>query len=473
MTTDLQQLPAFENIPAHETDWLLEHGSELDLAGGDFFVREGEPGDRFYIVLEGELQITRVIDGQEVAVGTTPRGIIGGEISLLQGEASSISACAIMPTRLLVLDEAHFRQMFGPCPTFSAYVLRIATGRMQGVAINVKQHEKMMALGKLSAGLAHELNNPAAAVRRAANTLREVLPELQSRAVTLHTFGLSGEQIGALVACQQHTNSRAATGQRLSPLEQSEREDEMGDWLEDQGAANAWDLAASFVAADLRVAELAGLVDKLPPASVGDVLAWLHATLSATGLLNEIDQSTRRISDLVQAIKEYTYMDRAIKPMQEVDIHAGLETTLTVLSHRVKKITLVREYDQAMPAIMARGNELNQVWTNIIDNAIDAVSEQGSQGTVRLITRCENNFAMVEVADNGPGIPPDVMPHLFEPFFTTKEVGVGTGLGLDISYRIIMQHSGTIEVQSEPGSTRFIIRLPVGTASDEAGAPAK
>jgi signal transduction histidine kinase len=448
-----------DGLPEAECRWLHDHSHEVQVTAGETFLQEHGPADEFYIVLEGEMQIIRTVNGIEQVIGTTPRGIVGGEIAMLMGTSSQMSARALVPSRLLVLDRRSFREMFAFAPTLGERVLNTAADRMQRLASSQVQYEKMAALGKLSAGLAHELNNPAAAVQRAALSLRETLGTLQEQVVALLGIGLEQHQVEAVVAVVQRSVQRRTEAEALTLLERSEREDELGDWLDERAIANGWEMAATFVEAGMRLDDLQPLADDLTPQQFERVLAWMHHTLEATGLVGELEQSVRRISELVGAIKSYTYKDQG-KP-QEVDIHKGLESTLVVLSHKLKRgnVEVVRQYDAALPRICARGGELNQVWTNLIDNAIDAI---GEAGTIRLITRHEHNFVMVEVADNGSGIPPAVIPRLFEPFFTTKEAGAGTGLGLDISYRIIQEHNGSIEVQSEPGHTRFIVRLPVG-----------
>jgi signal transduction histidine kinase len=455
---DIRELSVFIALPADELQWLLDHSREVQLATGDFFIEEHQAPDRFYVVLEGELQITRTIDNHLQVLGTTPQGIMGGEGALLNNTPSPVSSRALMPTRLLVWDSTTFRQIFATCPVFGSRILQTTAERTQGFASIIKQQEKMAALGRLSAGLAHELNNPAAAARRAARSLQQQLPTVFRQTMLFTALGLSAGQIDQLLAFQQRASDTAARSQSLPPLEQSDREDELADWLDGLGVADGWDLAPAFVSAGLTRDDLALLIEIVPPSACEAALGWLRQSLEAVCLLDEIEQSTRRMSDLVGAVKSYTYMDRA--RLQEVDIHADLEVTLKVLQHKLKSLTVKRTYDPELPRIQARGSELNQVWTNLIDNAADAM---GGSGTIELVTRCENTFVMVEIADNGPGIPRDVLPRVFEPFYTTKEVGVGTGLGLDISLRIIQQHNGTIEVQSQPGYTRFIIRLPISS----------
>ena len=250
---------------------------------------------------------------------------------------------------------------------------------------------------------------------------------------------------------------RSAKAPALDHLERSDRADAIATWLEARGVATAWELAPTFVSAGVDTAWLEELAGKLPAASQADALGWLEARLNLKLLLSQVEQSTGRIAELVKAVKSYSYMDQS--PMQEVDIHDGLESTLTMLGHKLKNVTLVRAFDRSMPRIMAYGSELNQVWTNLIDNAIHAVNGTGKicVGTCR-----EDNQLVVEIVDNGPGIPPEVQSHLFEPFFTTKPVGTGTGLGLIISNRIVAdRHGGEIEFESQPGETRFKVRLPI------------
>ncbi len=452
----LRELTLFEGLTDNEYAWIAANSYEITLQSGDYFTREGEPNNRFYVVLEGELQIQRLLNDVSTVVGTTPRGIIGGEINLLFQTPSQMTAQAILPTRLLIFDEPAFRALIATVPKVGARILQIVTERTSGFASRMVQQEKMAALGKLSAGLAHELNNPAAAARRSANTLREMLPNLQKLSIDLCASGLNQHQLTMLLVFQQDVISNRPTLKALSPLEQSDREDAIADWLDEVGCSGGYDMAPAFVEAGITHTDLIALIEHFPSESAVSVLTWLKSALDVADLLFEIDDGTRRISDLVASVKEYTYMDQA--PLQEVDIHRGLDNTLRILNHKLKKVEVSREYAPDLPSVMARGGELNQVWTNLVDNAIDAMR---GQGRLRLITRHENDHIMVEINDNGPGIPDEVMPRLFEPFFTTKGVGKGTGLGLDVTYRIVKQHNGSIDVQSKPGETRFIIRIPL------------
>ncbi len=363
------------------------------------------------------------------------------------------------PARLFRLNEEGFWTMLTNCRTVAREVVRTAASRLRNVEGYTQQREKLVSLGTMAAGLAHEMNNPATAARRAAAHLQETSERAQTLQCRLSRC-LDSAQWQQLVNAAVSATDGAAKAPVLDHLERSDRTDALADWLNGRGVASAWDLAPTFVNAGLDADWLGKVMETLAPACQADALGWLGCRLSLKSLTAEVEQSTSRIAELVKAVKSYTYMDQS--PMQEVDIHEGIESTLTMLGYKLKKMEVVRSFDRSLPRIMAYGSELNQVWTNLIDNAADAV--KGS-GKICIGTCREDDQVVVEIVDNGPGIPLDVQSHMFEPFFTTKGVGSGTGLGLVISNRIVGdRHGGEIEFESRPGRTRFIVRLPINRA---------
>lgn len=454
----LRAVPLFAPLTDDLLQWILEHSHEVSLLDGAILFAEGEPADHFFVVLSGSLQITKHIGGHEIVLARHQVGTFTGEVPLLTGTPHIATARAVGASRLLGITAEEFEQMLSRCASIMRALLITISERIQTTEMLVQQSERLSSLGKLSAGLAHELNNPAAASKRAVEQLREMLPFLltTTRRLTQH---LPTEYWDKLDGLLQHVQFPLT----LDTLAQSEREEDFVEWLEDHGLAEEWKLAATFVEAGLEPALFDSLAELLEPALFKEVLVWLEARIAAHELLAQVEQSTTRIFELVKAVKEYSYMDRA--QLQEVDIHKGLENTLAILGHRLKgQIEVIREYDCNLPRLNVNGSELNQVWTNVLDNAIDAM--QG-HGQIKIRTWQEGAFAYVEFIDNGPGIPANIQPHIFEPFFTTKEVGRGTGLGLDIAYRIVVKnHHGDITVRSRPGETHFCISLPLNVSPE-------
>jgi signal transduction histidine kinase len=445
-------------LTPEQVEALIPYGRESSLEAGDLLFHEKSAVDSFYVVLEGEVSISRLDGAEETSLVEHGAGEFTGGLAVLTGKTSIHRARAVSPVRVLEIDSETFRRVAAEIPEVADVFISGLASRMRQTQRAFREQEKLAALGKLSAGLAHELNNPAAAAKRAADELGGTILEAQLTAVG-HDERFSAEEREALVALQRET---AAGGDALTdPLSLGDAEDELADWLGEHGVEEPWDLAPTLAAAGVDVNRLEKLAQVLDERPLALGLGWLAATLDLVGLAEEVGTSAGRISELVGAIKEYTYMDRAA--VGEVDVISGLENTLTILGPRMKDVPVRREYDEDLPEIPGRGGELNQVWTNLIDNAIDAVDGGGG---ITLRAYVDGARVVVEIVDDGPGIPREAQGHVFEPFYTTKEVGAGTGLGLDIVRRIVTGHGGEVSVRSEPGETRFTVRLPLDTKKD-------
>ncbi len=452
----LSRLPLFAGVDRQDLEWLVGTAELIEVPAGRVLIREGDLGGSLYVILEGEFEFTKRSGNRDVVLATRGPGEVIGEMSLLDQSPRSATGRAMRPSRLVKIGQDAFRQLLSKSPSATLAILHTVTARLRNTEAMLRQSEKMAALGTLSAGLAHELNNPAAAARRSAAQLTDAVAEWQRLNGAIAALDLTPHQRERLDALRGEMLARAASPPEIDPLARSDREAQVQTWLEDHGVDQAWDIAPALVALGWQVEALEELGRVLPPEAVMPVARWLGAGSMVYALLDEVQTSAGRISEIVKAVKSYSYLDQA--PIQEVDVHDGLENTLVILRHKLKHgIQVKREYSTSLPRIEAYASELNQVWTNIIDNAVAAMN---GQGELTLRTYGRDNQVVVEIADNGPGIPTEIQDRIFEPFFTTKPPGVGNGLGLHISYNIIQKHRGQIRVISAPGSTVFQVTLP-------------
>jgi signal transduction histidine kinase len=451
----IRQMAPFAGLKDDQLD-CIQCGEIIEVQPGATLVEQNAPAEFFFLNLDGEIRISRRYDKQEVLLAVNKPGMFMGEIPLLLDAPWHAIVRVSKPTRLLRLNQESFWRMLGTCPSVAKEIFRTAANRLRNLEGYSHQRQKLVSLGTMAAGLAHELNNPAAAARRAAAQLYQTIGAVQSLICRLGKV-LKPDDWEHLLAAEQDATRRLNDASPLDSLARSDREEALTRWLDQHSIPEGWKLASSFVGAGLDTEWLGALMQQLAANSHTAALNWLDARLSLHSLLKLVDQSTGRVAELVKAIKSYTHMDES--PMQEIDVHEGIESTLTMLGYKLKNVQVIRAYDRAAPRIMAYGSELNQVWTNLIDNAVDAVD---GSGKICVGTFVEDNQLVVEIVDNGRGIPEDIQSRIFEPFFTTKGVGSGTGLGLIISNRIIAdRHGGEIEFESKSGETRFKVRLPL------------
>ena len=436
---------------------LLERGSERRLAAGDCLFREGEPASLFQVLIEGELETTRDVDGDRATMMIHRANGHLGAIALLTDTPYRGTTHALTDALIFELAGEDFHRLVLTHPALLRSLLQVfapVMGTVQGLA---RDRERVQALGTLAAGLAHELNNPASAAARAADAMKDYETLRQGAMGRLVMDGASTTQLGELLALTAEAASQT-TSPSADPLERSDREEDLLSWLAAQGAGDCDDLAYLLADGGLsaawaeRTQAIAGGAHLVP------ALRLVGACAAASVLLSELREATTRISGLVEDVRRYSYLDQ--DPHQTINVHEGIESTLSVLAHRFSEsgIEVVRDFAPDLPQIEASGPELNQVWTNLVANAIDALD--GAGGTLTITTRRLAGRIQVEVADDGPGIPQESLSRVFDAFFTTKDVGQGTGLGLDIARRVVLRHHGEVGVESRPGHTAFRVILP-------------
>ncbi|PPJ19614.1 histidine kinase [Nocardia nova] len=473
---ELRTLFLFEKLDDEQLAWLCREGRVEYFEPGPVY-HEGEPATRFYVLMDGEVVLSKLSAGENLElVRTDHRGSYAGAWTAYMGERAEQnytgSLMVTKPSKFFVLDAETFARMMQEWFPMALHLLEGAFFGNRNTNEIIGRRERLLALGSLSAGLTHELNNPAAAAVRATSALRDRVAGMRHKLKMMAHGTFDSAALEALVQLQEEAATQVAKAPTLTAMEAADREDELGDWLADHGIANGWDLAPNFVQAGFDVdwlEKVAGTLEHCDDGVFEGAIRWLNYTVETELLMNEITDSTGRISSLVHAAKQYSQMDRA--PFQVVDIHELLDSTLVMLARKIGDgISVVKEYDRALPEVPCYAAELNQVWTNLIDNAVAAMN---GSGTLTVRTYRENDCAAVEIGDTGQGVPEELRDRIFEPFFTTKPVGEGTGLGLDISFRIVVnKHGGDIRVESTPGDTRFIVRLPLEAAAGRGSAAA-
>ena len=452
---DLRKSPLFEGLSDQELQQLVDNAKPVSLREGEvLMMAQGEPGDTAYVVLEGGFEIQKQSGPSVIKIDVRKPGEIIGEMALLSNAPRSATVVAVCDSQTLCISQEAFENLLSTSPSATMAVLHWVMARLSQNESLLHQQEKMAALGTMSAGLAHELNNPAAAAQRSASLLRSAPAKWLGLTHQLETLAFKEGLSDWLNDFIQETTQRFENPLKLDALDKIDLVDRLQDWLEANGIESAWELAPAIVNFGWNVEALDELRTK---PFFQAIVQWLGTGSLIVTQLYEVQNTTERISQIVRAMKSYTYLDQA--PLLEVDVHEGLENTLVIMEHKLKLgVTVKREYAKDLPKIEAYASELNQVWTNIIDNAIDAMN---GKGEITLRTYEGGDQVVVEIIDNGPGIPKEIQSRIMEPFFTTKPPGQGTGLGLHVTHDIVVnRHHGLLQVESKPGETRFRVTLP-------------
>jgi signal transduction histidine kinase len=468
---EIGSLFLFEKLAPEQLGRLCGAGRVERFEPGPVYA-EGDPATCFYVMLEGTVVLSRRVGADDVEVSrTSQRGVYAGAMQAYLGDrvrqVYNNSMRVTEPTRFFVLPADTFAAIMQEWFPMAVHLLEGLFFGSKNTQRAIGQRERLLALGSLSAGLTHELNNPAAAAVRATATLRERVAKMRHKLAVIASGPYPRERLADLIEIQERTAERVGKAPALSPLEASDREDALSDWLDDHGIPEGWRLAPAFVQAGLDVDWLEQVAAAVEADMLPGAIGWLNYTVETELLMSEIEDSTARISHLVDAAKQYSQLDRA--PYRIADVHDLLDSTLLMLSGKIgNRVEVVKDYDRTLPQIPAYPAELNQVWTNLIDNAVSAMAETSGDRTLTVRTAREHDRLLVEFGDTGPGVPPEIRDRIFDPFFTTKPVGEGTGLGLDISWRIVVnKHHGDIEVDSRPGDTRFRVLLPLTAAASD------
>jgi signal transduction histidine kinase len=457
---ELKKVPLLQTVPEKHMQWLAKKGTTINVPEGEQLFKKGSPIDELRIVLQGRMSIYFEQAGQLRLFAAFEKGEVTGLLPYSRLKTAMASAIANEDSIIFNLHKDHFPEMIRDHHDLTAVLVHSMTDRVRDTTRQQQQDDKMMSLGKLSAGLAHELNNPSAAVVRSARELKSHLsniPENFKRVIKIKATDGVVDIVNDFV----FRKIKGSNSTNASLMERTEREDELAQWLEENEIKSAYDLAENFTSYSVEVKELEELKANLRLEDVPAVINWLHQVFTTERLVEEIEEASRRINVLVTSIKSYTHMDQAPEK-QRADIHHGIRNTITMLNHKFKKgnVKLLEQFQEDLPKPNIYVSELNQVWTNLIDNALDAM-EGRDNNQLEIKTSKDGSFIKISLTDNGPGIPEEIQNKIFDPFFTTKPIGKGTGLGLDVVRQIIAQHNGSIDAESVPGKTEFKVCLPI------------
>jgi signal transduction histidine kinase len=448
-------VPEFADLPREGLEWLAGQATDLRFSPGTPLMREGEEANIFFILLEGEVRYRKdSVPSAPVFISRAPE--IGGILPLSRMKTFMVNAIAITEGRAAMMHKKIFPEMLQRMPELNQRLAGVMADRIREVAEIQQQQLRLMALSKLAGGLAHEINNPAAAARSAAQGVGAALHSLRKSTLNLGRLRLPDFAWQLLFDYEEAALKKCRVPSPSNGLDRVDREERVMNWMDKHGVKDAWTIAAALADWDVDTGDLDELALNCPPIFLPEVLVHLCSVLTAERLLGDVHNSLVRINGLVSAVKDYSFMDQ--EPVQEIDLHEGLESTLTMLGYRLEHVKVVKQFDRSLPRISAHGSALNQVWTNLIENALDAMPDGG---TLTLRTSRELDCALVEICDTGRGIPEEIQGRVFEPFFTTKAIGKGTGLGLDMVQKLLWNHNGSVGFESVPGDTRFHVRLPL------------
>ena len=450
-----------QQVPNEQLQWLIDNSTQVMLNDGDCLAYHNAPIDKTHFIISGKIRIFYMQNGVRTELITMGEHQITGYLPYSRAKFSIGDFCAIGATQVMVFPIEKMMDMIKQHYELTQALVNVMSNRVRDATAFQQQNEKMMALGKLSAGLAHELNNPAASIVRNAASLKDHIHSQPKIFAKLVAVNLDVHKVSTIKERITHILANKSNA-KLSLRERNLLGDELADWFDEHDIENGYEMAENFVEQGFKIDDLDGIFGCMTKESASPVFGWIHDTLISEKMVADIHDASQRIANLISSIKTFTHMDRGAD-RQFAHVDNGIRNTLTMLNHKIKagNITVIEEYDETLPEVKMLVGELNQVWTNLIDNALDSMEVNG-KGVLTIKTQKDNEFVKIIIADNGPGIPSEIINRIFDPFFTTKEMGKGTGMGLEVVQRIVkQQHQGTLKVNSEPGHTEFIICIPI------------